>query len=107
MERKSVQEKIDEIEKKLEKQRVAVKASETELKRLKNAASAAERKARTKRLIEIGAVVEHVLGRPIEKSDLPALQSALEELEQKNNYWLTNTMQNFSAAQTNHGGNGQ
>ena len=62
----------------------------------------AERKARTKRLIEIGAVLEHVLGKPIEKSDLPALQFALETLEQNNNNWLTNTMQNYSASQTDH-----
>ena len=40
-----------------------------------------ERKVRTKRLIEIGAVMEHVLGRPIEHGDLPALQEAIEQLE--------------------------
>ena len=40
-----------------------------------------ERKARTKRLIEIGAVMEHVLGRPIEHGDLPALQEAVEQFE--------------------------
>jgi len=32
-------------------------------------------------LIEIGAVMEHVLGRPIEHGDLPALQEAVEQFE--------------------------
>ena len=36
-----------------------------------------ERKARTKRLIEIGATVEKVYGQPIEKSLLPYLEKFL------------------------------
>lgn len=91
----SIQERIEKLEKQ-NQENIA------KIKRLKNLEKEAERKARTKRLIEIGAVLEHVLGKPIEKSDLPALQFALETLEQNNNNWLTNTMQNYSASQTDH-----
>ena len=46
---------------------------------------------KSKRLIEIGAVMEHVLGRPIEHGDLPALQEAVEQLEhaEKSPKWLS------------------
>jgi hypothetical protein len=42
-------------------------------------------------LIEIGAVMEHVLGHPIEHGDLPALQEAIEQLEhaEKSPKWLS------------------
>lgn len=46
-----------------------------------------ERKARTKRLIEIGGAVESVLGRPIEKEDLPLLIAFLQRQEERGNYF--------------------
>ena len=46
-----------------------------------------ERKARTKRLIEIGGAVESVLGRPIEKEDLPLLIDFLQRQEERGNYF--------------------
>lgn len=46
-----------------------------------------ERKARTKRLIEIGAVVEKVYGRPIEKSLLPYLEKFLMGQNKRGNYF--------------------
>lgn len=47
-----------------------------------------ERKARTKRLIEIGGTVESVLGRPIEKEDLPLLIAFLQRQGTHGNYFL-------------------
>ena len=42
-------------------------------------------------MIEIGAVMEHVLGHPIEHGDLSALQEAIEQLEhaEKSPKWLS------------------
>lgn len=48
-------------------------------------------KARTKRLIEIGAAVESVLGRPIEKDDLPNLIKFLKDQEDRGR-WFSKAM---------------
>lgn len=45
------------------------------------------RKARTKRLIEVGAIVENVLGSTIEKDRLPLLKKFLEEQEQRGQFF--------------------
>ena len=71
-EKRSIDERISELQ---EKQR-QLKEQE---KKLRAQQSQAERKARTKRLIEIGATVESVLGNPIEKEDLPKLKNFLEQ----------------------------
>lgn len=83
-EKRSLDERILELQ---EKQK-QLKAQE---KSLKNKQSQSERKARTKRLIEIGAVVESVLGKPIEKEDLPKLKSFIEIQEQRGN-WFSKAM---------------
>jgi len=46
-----------------------------------------ERKARTRRLIEIGGAVESVLGRPIEKEDLVRLIGFLKQQEERGGYF--------------------
>ena len=46
-----------------------------------------ERKARTKRLIEIGATVEKVYGQPIEKNLLPYLEKFLAGQNERGNYF--------------------
>lgn len=46
-----------------------------------------ERKARTKRLIEIGATVEKVYGQPIEKELLPYLEKFLIGQNERGNYF--------------------
>ncbi len=46
-----------------------------------------DRKARTRRLILIGAEVENILGRPIEKKDLPKLSKFLKDQERRGNYF--------------------
>ena len=66
--RKTTSERIAEIEKKQE-QMNALK------KQLQKREAAENRKARTRRLIMIGAEVEKILGNPIEEKDLPRLIS--------------------------------
>ena len=44
-------------------------------------------KKRTHRLIEVGATVESVLGKPIEKADLPQLKQFLLDQELRGNYF--------------------
>lgn len=77
---KSLDNRISELQTKisqLKAQEKALKARKTEQ----------ERKARTKRLIEIGATVESVLGRPITKEDLPNLKRFLQEQEDRGNFF--------------------
>lgn len=62
-----------------------------QVKQLKARKSQEERKARTKRLIDIGASVESVLGRPIEKEDLPNLIKFLEDQENRGR-WFSKAM---------------
>lgn len=69
---------IDERLEKLKKQKEELKAKEKKLLAQK---ASAERKKRTKRLIEVGAAVESVLKQPIEKEDLPKLINFLEQQE--------------------------
>lgn len=78
--RKSIDEKLAE----LEEQKNQLKEKE---KRLKAQQKEQERKARTKRLIEVGATVESVLGRPINKEDLPKLKMFLEQQEYRGNFF--------------------
>lgn len=56
-------------------------------KALRQREKAEERKARTHRLIEIGAEVESVLGRSVEKEDLPKLRDFLETQERRGNFF--------------------
>ena len=57
------------------------------IKALKQRKREEERKARTHRLIEIGAEVESVLGRSIEKEDIPKLIDFLETQERRGNFF--------------------
>lgn len=79
-EKRTVEERIAELQKRQEQ----LKAQE---KALKAKQAQAERKARTKRLIEIGGAVESVLGKPIEKQDLPKLISFLKQQEERGQYF--------------------
>lgn len=80
MSTKSTEERIADLEKKmkqLQEQKKKILAREREQ----------ERKARNHRLIEIGATVESVLGRPIEKEDLPKLKFFLESQEKRGHFF--------------------
>lgn len=70
------EERIAEIEKKLKQLQARKRAIESKAK-------GEERKARTKRLIEIGGAVESVLGRAIEKQDLHKLIGFLKQQEER------------------------
>ena len=83
-EKRSIDERISELQ---EKQ----KQLKEQEKKLKAQQSQAERKNRTKRLIEVGATVESVLGKPISKEDLPKLKKFLEKQEQKGQ-WFSQAM---------------
>ena len=76
----SVEERLE----KLKKRQAELKAQE---KKLLAQQSQKERKARTKRFIEVGATVEAVLGRPIEKDDLPLLTNFLKQQEERGSYF--------------------
>ena len=65
--------RLEQIEQREAAAKAKIDAIRAEKRRLQNREREKERKARIKRLIEIGAVMEHVLGRPIEHGDLPAL----------------------------------
>ena len=56
-------------------------------KQLQKREAAENRKARTKRLIMIGAEVEKILGKPIEEHDLPKLKRFLESQEARGHYF--------------------
>ncbi len=80
MAERSIEERIAELQKRQEQ----LKAKE---KALKAKQAQAERKARTKRLIEIGGAVESVLGCPIPKEDLPKLIAFLNQQEDRGHYF--------------------
>lgn len=82
---------VDEIIETSELDREKKEQLNQQVKQLKARKSQEERKARTKRLIEIGASVESVLGRPIEKDDLPNLIKFLEDQENRGR-WFSKAM---------------
>ena len=74
MMRRTYDERIEELVKRQEQ----LKAQERQLKKQQ---SAEERKRRTKRLIEMGAIIESVLGRPTTDDDKDRLQAFLRKQE--------------------------
>ena len=78
--RKTTSEMIAEIEKKQEQMNARKK-------QLQKKEAAENRKARTKRLIIIGAEVEKILGKPIEEKDLPKLVRFLESQEARGHFF--------------------
>lgn len=80
--RRSIHERREEIKAQIEK----LQAKEKELA-VRDKVQ--ERKARTKRLIEIGAVVESVYGKPLGKDRLVYLKYFLEFMEARNHFFTT------------------
>lgn len=83
------EERISDIDKKMEQLKAQKRA-------LQARQSKEERKKRTKRLIEVGATVEKVLGRPIEHEELPKLLAFLQQQEDRGQF-LTKAMSSGSA----------
>lgn len=79
MARKTIEEQI----KALEEKEKTIKARKQQLQAKEKER---ERKARTHHLIEIGGAVESVLGRPIEKEELPKLIAFLKKQEEKGQF---------------------
>ena len=77
---RSYDERIAELQKKQEQ----LKAQEKELKKRQ---SEAERKARTKRLVEMGGIVSHVLGRELTDDDKIKFLKFLEMQERNGKYF--------------------
>lgn len=87
--RRTTSERIAELKKR--------KAQLLELeKQLRQREKEENRKARTKRLIEIGAEVESILGRVAEKEDLPKLRKFL--MDQEKSGWWSDTIKERNAA---------
>lgn len=77
---RSYDERIAELQKKQEQ----LKAQEKELKKRQ---SEDERKARTKRLVEMGGIVSHVLGRDLTDDDKTKFLKFLEMQERNGKYF--------------------
>ena len=80
MSTRSYDERIDELRKKVEQ----LKAQERDLTKRHNAE---ERKKRTRRLIELGGIVESVLGRPTTDQDKVRLLYFLKLQEQRGGFF--------------------
>lgn len=78
--RRTTGEQITDLEKRMEQMA-------TQKKQLLARKREEERKARTKRLIIIGAEVEKILGRSIEEKDLPKLRRFLIDQERRGRYF--------------------
>lgn len=60
-----------------------------QIKELEKKQAEENRRKRNHRLIEVGAAVESVLGKPIEKDDIPKLIGFLNKQEQNGKYFST------------------
>ena len=85
--KKSFDERIDAKESEIQKYREKAEQLMAQKKQLEKQKKAADRKARTKRLIEIGASVESVLGREFTDGDYIRLMNFLRLQEHNGNYF--------------------
>lgn len=76
---KDDKEKLNELNRKLDQSVARMKATEKRC-------NVAERNARTRRLIQIGAVAEHEYGSPIEGKKLDAFGNFLHQQEVRGNF---------------------
>ena len=80
MAQRTYDERIDELRKKQDQ----LKAQERDLKKRQ---TAEERKKRTRRLIELGGIVESVLGRPTVDEDKVRFMNVLKRQETNGNFF--------------------
>ena len=78
---------LEERESDLKDLREQIKKMQDKAREMSKQNKVQERKERTKRLIEIGAVVEKVYGKAIEKKLLPYLEEFLEKQNERGNYF--------------------
>jgi len=80
---KSYEERIAELDAKREQKEKELAQLKAKQKKLQQQQKALERKARTKRLIETGAMVESFLGRPVEQEDIEPIKQLIEYYRNK------------------------
>ena len=74
---KSYEERIAELDAKREQKEKELAQLKARQKKLQQQQKALERKARTKRLIETGALIESILGRPVEQDDIEPIKQLI------------------------------
>ena len=80
---KSYEERITELDAKREQKEKELAQLKAKQKKLQQQQKALERKARTKRLIETGALIESILGRPVEQDDIEPIKQLIEYYRNK------------------------
>ena len=80
---KSYEERIAELDAKREQKEKELAQLKAKQKKLQQQQKALERKARTKRLIETGAMIESFLGRPVEQEDIEPIKQLIEYYRNK------------------------
>ena len=80
---KSYEERIAELDAKREQKEKELAQLKAKQKKLQQQQKALERKARTKRLIETGAMVESFLGRSIEQEEIEPIKQLIEYYRNK------------------------
>ena len=80
---KSYEERIAELDAKREQKEKELAQLKARQKKLQQQQKALERKARTKRLIETGAMIESFLGRPVEQEDIEPIKQLIEYYRNK------------------------
>ncbi len=74
---KSYDERIAELNAKKEQKEKELAELKAKERKLLQEKKALERKARTKRLIETGAIIESLLGRPVEEEDIEPIKQLI------------------------------
>ena len=74
---------IAELDAKREQKEKELAQLKAKQKKLQQQQKALERKARTKRLIETGALIESILGRPVEQEDIEPIKQLIEYYRNK------------------------
>ena len=74
---------IAELDAKREQKEKELAQLKAKQKKLQQQQKALERKARTKRLIETGALIESILGRPVENEDIEPIKQLIEYYRNK------------------------
>ena len=80
---KSYEERIAELDAKREQKEKELAQFKAKQKKLQQQQKDLERKARTKRLIETGAMIESFLGRPVEQEDIEPIKQLIEYYRNK------------------------
>ncbi|MBR3644111.1 MAG: DUF3847 domain-containing protein [Parasporobacterium sp.] len=85
--KRTLDERLIEKNEQLKKAMETAKQYQSQLKQLEKRKKEEERKKRTRRLIEIGAVVESVLGREFSEGDNIRLMNFLKSQNERGNYY--------------------